>query len=290
MTDFCEFLTATPKSQPKMHPLANCCQARCCLDQRLASASWQKKMISQAGNHANPNPPISQENLEKHEKPLFFGNKKKFASGFFPGKLSLSKKNSLSSSNLAPDPRRSLVTSSPAPKHPRFAGKTKNTDVSIEHHIPQYELFHGFFSVQLQDLSGKVVKHHGFWLCAMQIEIAVNKVCYSAGSFIFLSRATPVAWFDPVPDQKLQRFHCLAWARKLRGKTNWMKHLPKHYGKNTTKYRTWDTFRKHEKRNSWEAKLGSRQYASCWRPPSWQRTQPGPRVSPSGKWGVFFPQ
>ena len=125
------------------------------------------------------------------------------------------------------------MTSSPAPKHPRFAGKTKKTDVSIEHHIPQYELFHGFFSVQLQDLSGKVVKHHGFWLCAMQIEIAVNKVCYSAGSFIFLSRATPVAWFDPVPDQKLQRFSLLGLSKKVERKnelietpaqTLWKKH------------------------------------------------------------------
>ena len=87
--------------------------------------------------------------------------------------------------------------------------------------------------MQLQDLSGKVVKHHGFWLCAMQIEIAVNKACYSAGSFIFLSRATPVAWFDPVPDQKLQRFSLLGLSKKVERKnelietpaqTWWKKH------------------------------------------------------------------
>lgn len=125
----------------------------------------------------------------------------------------------------------------------------------------------------------------------MQIEIAVNKACYSAGSFIFLSRATPVAWFDPVPDQKLQRFSLLGLSKKVERKNELIETPAQTWWKKHNKVENMGHFQKTWKAQgmrseAWQSSVCELLKAKNRR----QSTQPGSRVKHHlGNEGCFFP-
>lgn len=249
-----------------MHPLANCPQARCCLDQRLASASWQP---------CNPTH-FSQENLEKNLL-SFLEQKKSLRVFFFPGKQ-------LPPENHSAAPTRLLVQGVrwwppvPRPNTPRFAGKQKNTHIHWASR-PSIWSFPRFFLCATSRFIRKGGETPWF--------LAVRNANWNSGQqsllqrwklhFSFKSHTCCVVWSRTGP--KIAAFFTAwleqeSWEEK---RIDW--NTCPNMMEKTQQSREHGTLSanmksaRHEKRS-----LAVVSLASCWRPPSRQRTQPGPRV------------